>query len=146
MGCLSIAAKMEEKSVPPLSEFCVEDYLFESNVIQRMELLVLNTLEWKMGSITPFDFIHFFADKFNGVTADAFSTSVQVILVAMRDAKIMCHRASVTAAAAATLVVLGQGLTRDALEMKLSPLNSTHSFNIVSQHFLLVLLMNTCIY
>ncbi|KAL8461629.1 hypothetical protein ACS0TY_032925 [Phlomoides rotata] len=87
MGCLSITAKMEEKIVPPLSEFCAEDYLFESNVIQRMKLLVLNTLEWKMGSVTPFDFIHFFADKFYGeksVTADAFSRSVQVILVRMR--------------------------------------------------------------
>lgn len=88
MACLSLAAKLEEKIVPPLSEFCVEDYLFENSVIQRMELLVLNTLEWKMGAIAPFDFIRLFADKFcnddKSVAANAFSRTVKVVLGAMR--------------------------------------------------------------
>lgn len=63
MACLSLAAKMEEVKVPVLSEFCVEDYSFESNVIQRMELLVLVTLEWKMGSMSPFAYTRFFLEK-----------------------------------------------------------------------------------
>lgn len=57
---------MEECKVPALSEFPVQGYDFESNVIQRMELLVLNTLEWKMGSITPFAYLHYFINKFCG--------------------------------------------------------------------------------
>lgn len=52
--------------MPALSEFRVEDFDFESKVIQRMELLVLCTLEWKMGSITPFAFLHHFISKFCG--------------------------------------------------------------------------------
>ncbi|KAJ6419766.1 hypothetical protein OIU84_029810 [Salix udensis] len=43
VACLSLAAKMEERKAPPLSEFPVEDYCFGNKVIQRMELLVLNT-------------------------------------------------------------------------------------------------------
>lgn len=57
---------MEECKVPTLSEFPVQDYDFESKVIQRMELLVLNTLEWKMGSITPFAYLRYFINKFCG--------------------------------------------------------------------------------
>ncbi|KAI3460154.1 hypothetical protein Pfo_016817 [Paulownia fortunei] len=140
MACLSVAAKMEESTVPALSEFCVEDYNFESSVIQRMELMVLNTLEWKMGSVTPFAFIQFFANKFcdNSPPRDGVSRTVEVILGAMRDVKIMCHRPSVIAAAA-TLVVLDQGLTRDALQLKIGPLTSSRSFtieNIISCYYL----------
>lgn len=61
--CLSLAAKMEELKVPMLSEFLLEDYNFDSKAIQRMELLVLNTLEWRMCPITPFAFLHFFISK-----------------------------------------------------------------------------------
>lgn len=64
MACLSLAAKMEECKVPLLTEFPVEDYNFEGKVIQRMELLVLNTLEWKMSSITPLDYLSYFISKF----------------------------------------------------------------------------------
>ncbi|PIN20744.1 G1/S-specific cyclin D [Handroanthus impetiginosus] len=125
MGCLSLAAKMEESVVPQLSEFCLEDYNFESSVIQRMELLVLNALEWKMGSITPFYFIKFFANKFfdGSLPRNGVSRIVEVILATIRDVKIMCNKASVIAAAA-TLVVMYQDLTRDKLQLKLGPLIS----------------------
>ncbi|RVW57486.1 Cyclin-D5-1 [Vitis vinifera] len=48
VACLSLAAKMEELRVPNLSEFPVEGYYFDNKVIRRMELMVLETLEWKM--------------------------------------------------------------------------------------------------
>jgi cyclin D3 len=37
----------------------VEDtkYLFEAKTIQRMELLVLSTLKWKMHPVTPLSFL-----------------------------------------------------------------------------------------
>lgn len=63
MACLSIAAKIEERKVPPLSEFPVGDYEFENNVIQRMELLVLSTLGWKMSSVTPFAYLPYLVKK-----------------------------------------------------------------------------------
>lgn len=63
VACLSLAAKMEEYTVPGLSQFQLEDYCFESKVIQRMELLVLTTLEWDMAIITPFAFLPYFIPK-----------------------------------------------------------------------------------
>ncbi|KAK8558634.1 hypothetical protein V6N13_098281 [Hibiscus sabdariffa] len=57
--CLSLAAKVEETQVPLLLDLQVEetDYIFEAKTIQRMELLVLSTLKWKMHPITPLSFL-----------------------------------------------------------------------------------------
>ncbi|KAL4275973.1 hypothetical protein AHAS_Ahas20G0160700 [Arachis hypogaea] len=53
--CISLAAKVEETQVPLLLDLQVEDakYVFESKTIQRMELLILSTLNWKMHPVTP---------------------------------------------------------------------------------------------
>ena len=77
---------MEECRAPALSEFAVEEYNFESKVIQRMELLVLNTLEWRMGSITPFAFIHYFITKFcnQSPPPNVVSRTVQLTMAIMR--------------------------------------------------------------
>lgn len=64
VACLSLAAKMEELRVPALSEFRLEEYQFRSDIIQRMELLILNTLEWRMSSVTPFAYLSYFTAKF----------------------------------------------------------------------------------
>ncbi|TYH22821.1 hypothetical protein ES288_A04G160600v1 [Gossypium darwinii] len=57
--CLSLAAKVEETQVPLLLDLQVEDikYVFEAKTIQRMEILILTTLKWKMNPITPLSFI-----------------------------------------------------------------------------------------
>lgn len=65
VACLSLAAKMEEPKVPFLSELQTKDYQFESKVIQRMEIMVLTTLEWKMSSATPLCYLHYFIRKFH---------------------------------------------------------------------------------
>ena len=69
--------------MPALSEYCVDDYAFESNAIQRMELFVLNTLEWKMGSITPFSYLHYFITKFCGDSRpkELVSKAIELILL-----------------------------------------------------------------
>ncbi|XAR57762.1 hypothetical protein NMG60_11026014 [Bertholletia excelsa] len=60
VACLSLAAKVEETQVPLLLDLQVEEskYLFEPKTVQRMELLVLSTLEWKMNPVTPLSFVH----------------------------------------------------------------------------------------
>ncbi|WZY76526.1 hypothetical protein YC2023_022910 [Brassica napus] len=65
VACLSLAAKMEEVLVPHLFDFQVEGvkYIFEAKTIQRMELLVLSVLDWRLRSVTPFSFLSFFAYK-----------------------------------------------------------------------------------
>ncbi|KAK6923081.1 Cyclin, C-terminal domain [Dillenia turbinata] len=58
VACLSLAAKVEESHVPLLLDLQVGDckYLFEAKTIQRMELLVLSTLKWKMHPVTPLSY------------------------------------------------------------------------------------------
>ncbi|KAH6818900.1 CYCLIN D3 [Perilla frutescens var. frutescens] len=57
--CLSLAAKVEETDVPLLLDLQVEGtkYVFESKTIQRMELLVLSGLKWRMNPVTPVSFL-----------------------------------------------------------------------------------------
>ncbi|XP_044507703.1 cyclin-D3-1-like [Mangifera indica] len=57
--CLSLAAKVEETQVPLLLDLQVEEarYVFEAKAIQRMELLVLSALKWKMHLVTPLSFL-----------------------------------------------------------------------------------------
>jgi cyclin D3 len=57
--CISLAAKVEETQVPLLLDLQVQDtkYVFEAKTIQRMELLILSTLKWKMHPVTPHSFL-----------------------------------------------------------------------------------------
>ncbi|KAL0352057.1 UNVERIFIED_CONTAM: Cyclin-D3-3 [Sesamum calycinum] len=64
VACLSLAAKVEETEVPLLLDLQVESkYVFESKTIQRMEILVLSTLEWKMNPVTPLSFLDYIARR-----------------------------------------------------------------------------------
>ncbi|KAG2719776.1 hypothetical protein I3843_02G002300 [Carya illinoinensis] len=58
VACLSLAAKVEETQVPLLLDLQVEEskYAFDAKTIQRMELLVLSTLQWRMNPVTPISF------------------------------------------------------------------------------------------
>ncbi|KAK2985617.1 hypothetical protein RJ640_006880 [Escallonia rubra] len=124
VACLSLAAKMEECRVPALSDFPVEEFNFESNVMQRMELLVLNTLEWKMGSITPLAYIHYFLSKFckQLPRKNIVSIVVELIFATVRDTNLMGYRPSAIASAA-VLVALDRRLTRQDLELKINALS-----------------------
>ncbi|MBA0710912.1 hypothetical protein Golax_010166, partial [Gossypium laxum] len=61
VACLSLAAKVEETQVPLLLDLQVEEtrYVFEAKTIQRMEILVLSSLQWKMNPVTPFSFLDY---------------------------------------------------------------------------------------
>ncbi|KAL6013094.1 hypothetical protein ACLOJK_003584 [Asimina triloba] len=129
VACLSLAAKMEECRVPALSEFPVEDYEFENKVIQRMELLVLNTLEWRMSSVTPFAYLNYFFTKFSEKSRPKalISKAVELILATTEVVNLVNHRPSTIAAAAVLLtsdkmlskksVGFEMGLEKHKLEM-----------------------------
>lgn len=58
-------------------------FVFEAKTIQRMELLVLSRLKWKMQAITPFSFIDYFLSKITveqHIPSLFFSKSSQLIL------------------------------------------------------------------
>lgn len=64
IACISLAAKMKEIHFS-FSDFQRDEgFMFDPPAIQRMELLVLDALNWRMRSITPFSFITFFVSLF----------------------------------------------------------------------------------
>ncbi|CAN7040433.1 unnamed protein product [Brassica rapa subsp. trilocularis] len=105
VACLSLAAKMEEVLVPHLFDFQVEGvkYIFEAKTIQRMELLVLSVLDWRLRSVTPFSFLSFFAYKIDpqGTSLGFFlSHATKIILSNIKEASFLEYRPSSIAAAA----------------------------------------------
>ncbi|MCO5569688.1 hypothetical protein L7F22_028481 [Adiantum nelumboides] len=104
VACLSLAAKMEEVEVPLLLELQVApDCLFESQTIQRMELLLLSTLEWRVSSVTPFSYVDYFLCKcslFGSTGRVMVLRTSELILCAMEDLRFLSFQSSCVAAAA----------------------------------------------
>ncbi|KAL0343500.1 UNVERIFIED_CONTAM: Cyclin-D5-3 [Sesamum angustifolium] len=121
VACLSLAAKMEECEVPALSEYRVEEYNFKGNVIQRMELLVLNTLEWKMSCATPFAYLNYFTAKFCGEFRH--KELVTSSRISLGKINVVEQRPSIIAAAA-VLAAYDYQLTRKRLEIKMNAVPS----------------------
>jgi len=65
VACLSLAAKMEESRVPLLPELQLFEpkFAFDWETIQRMEVLVMSNLKWRLRSVTPYDYLHYFITK-----------------------------------------------------------------------------------
>ncbi|MQM17589.1 hypothetical protein Taro_050561 [Colocasia esculenta] len=103
--CLSLAVKMEETLVPSLLDLQVEDarFVFEPRTIQRMELLVLDALDWRLRSITPFTFLGFFAcraDPSKAYTRCMVSRATHIILDTVEEVEFLDLCPSAMAAAA----------------------------------------------
>ncbi|KAJ9166495.1 hypothetical protein P3X46_021242 [Hevea brasiliensis] len=118
VACLSIAAKMEETEVPLSLDLQVGEskIVFEARTIQRMELLVLSTLSWRMQAITPFSFIGHFLNKINNDETPPRSLilqSIQLILCTVKGIEFLEFRPSEIAAAVA-IAIVGEIKTVDA--------------------------------
>ncbi|XP_047958505.1 cyclin-D1-1-like [Salvia hispanica] len=105
VACLSLAAKMEERLVPCLLDLQVEDpkFSFEARTIQRMELLVLSVLDWRLRSISPFCYLPFFALKIDpsGTYTDFLTTRAkEIIFSTFEETSFLGCRPSCIAAAA----------------------------------------------
>ncbi|XP_031478844.1 cyclin-D5-2-like isoform X1 [Nymphaea colorata] len=125
IACLSLAAKMEECRIPPLPEFQGVDYGFSSDIIQRMELLVLNTLEWRLYSVTPFCYLNYFITKF-GIKSKRDTSMCRAIDLILGIVEVMNtteHRPS-TIAAAAVLASSGQKFSRKAMDLKMGSVSA----------------------
>ncbi|KAL1822168.1 hypothetical protein ACET3Z_008946 [Daucus carota] len=102
--CLSIAAKMEEVDVPLLLDFQVEEpaYVFEAKTIQRMEVLVLSTLEWKMNPVTPLSFLDCMTRKLglkSYIRWEFHKKCESLLLSIIGDCRFICYLPSVIATA-----------------------------------------------
>ncbi|KAF5195477.1 Cyclin-d4-1 [Thalictrum thalictroides] len=113
VACLSLAAKMEENEVPQSLDLQLAGepkFVFEASTIQRMELLVLSTLEWRMQTVTPFSFIDYFLYKINDNQTPSIlyiSQSVELILTVTNGIEFLGFKPSEVAAAVA-ISVLGE--------------------------------------
>lgn len=125
VACLSLAAKMEECKAPTLSDYHVDDYNFEGRVIQRMELLVLNSLEWKMSLITPFAYLHYFTTKLCGECSHEklVNRAVELIFAIIKEINVVKNRPSIIAASA-VLAAYDYQLTKKILEIKVNTISS----------------------
>ncbi|KAJ0233406.1 Cyclin-D2-1 [Hirschfeldia incana] len=109
VSCLSLAAKMEESDVPQTVELQVGDpkFVFEAKTVKRMELLVLNTLNWRLQALTPFSFIDHFIYKTNcHVSENLIFRASQFILNTTKAIEFLDFRPSEIAAAAAVSVAI----------------------------------------
>ncbi|KAA8545764.1 hypothetical protein F0562_020785 [Nyssa sinensis] len=108
VACLSLAAKMEEPHVPLLLDLQVLEpsFVFEPKTVLRMELLVMAILDWRLRSVTPFDYLDFFMSKLpsSGSKPDLFGrvfyTSSDLIVNATRVIDFLAFPPSIVAAAA----------------------------------------------
>ncbi|KAG0465818.1 hypothetical protein HPP92_019982 [Vanilla planifolia] len=131
IACLSLAAKMEEYSPPLLSDYIFGDYRFSCKVIQRMELLVLDALEWRLCSITPFAYLGSFAKKFNfgHSSKSLFSRAIWCIFVSLEVIHLTDYPSSALAAAA-ILAASDDGLTKKILQSKISTISLSEPLEI----------------
>ncbi|OIT28667.1 PREDICTED: cyclin-D2-1-like [Nicotiana attenuata] len=111
IACLSLAAKMEETIVPLSLDLQTKEarFVFEARTIQRMELLILSTLKWRMHAITPFTFIDYFIKKINGdqiASRSLITKAVKVILRTLKGIHFLEFKHSEIAAAVAISVVV----------------------------------------
>ncbi|KAI5655252.1 hypothetical protein M9H77_32439 [Catharanthus roseus] len=104
VACLSLAAKVEETQVPLLLDLQVEEskYVFEAKTIQRMEILVLSTLQWKMNPVTSLSFVDFVMRRLglkNHLCWEFLRRCECLLLSVISDCRFMCYLPSVMATA-----------------------------------------------
>ncbi|XP_006659503.2 cyclin-D4-2-like [Oryza brachyantha] len=119
VACLSIAAKMEETAVPESLDLQIGEarFVFEAKTIQRMELLVLSTLNWRMQAVTPFSYIDYFLRKLNGGNAAPRSWLVQswelILCIATGTGFLVFRPSEIAAAVTATVAAGVTGVVED---------------------------------
>ncbi|KAK3146738.1 hypothetical protein QOZ80_3BG0271090 [Eleusine coracana subsp. coracana] len=126
VACVSLAAKMEEYRAPALSEFGsgADGYDFCCVSIRRMELLVLSTLDWRLGDVTPFDYLPCLCSRLRrssnggGGGGTVAAKAAALIFSITEAASVLDYRPS-TVAAAAVLAATHGSLTKEALEAKM---------------------------
>ncbi|TKY63314.1 Cyclin-D7-1 protein [Spatholobus suberectus] len=99
IACLSIAIKFNEMSSLSLHEIQVEglDYSFQSNVILKMELIILKALGWRLNSVTSYSFVEMLDVDFleNHLYEKLISRVTELLVQATLDQKMLEFRPSI---------------------------------------------------
>ncbi|RDX90279.1 Cyclin-D3-2, partial [Mucuna pruriens] len=101
VACVSLAAKVEETRVPLLFDFQLEEskFVFEAKTIQRMELLLLSTLQWKMNPVTPISFFQHILTTLRLKNSNFLCRCERLLLSVIADSRVMSYLPSTLAAA-----------------------------------------------
>ncbi|XVE87912.1 hypothetical protein DITRI_Ditri19aG0026500 [Diplodiscus trichospermus] len=107
IACISLAAKMLEIHFSPSDFQRGERFIFDAQAIERMELLILDALNWRMRSITPFSFISFFISLFEltdpPLTQALKDRATAIIFQACNEINILQYKPSTIAASSLLL-------------------------------------------
>ncbi|KAK7412256.1 hypothetical protein VNO78_03707 [Psophocarpus tetragonolobus] len=103
ISCLSLASKMKNTTLS-VFDMQKEGCNFKAQSIQKMELLILGALKWRMRSITPFSFLHFFISlaeiKDQRLKQALKERASEIIFNAQIDNKFLVYKPSTIAATA----------------------------------------------
>ncbi|KAL3848925.1 hypothetical protein ACJIZ3_010807 [Penstemon smallii] len=103
ISCISLALKMR-KTECSVSDLQDGGLIFDSLTIERMEMLILGALKWRMRSINPFSFINFFIPFFkfkdNASIQALKNRATEIILKAQNDIKLLEFKPSIVSATA----------------------------------------------
>lgn len=114
ISCLSLAAKMQRVAAFSIASIQGdEEFPFDAATVQRMERLVLDTLDWRVRSVTPLAFLGFYLTAcyppplHSPQVAAVKARAVDLLLLAQPEVKMAEFSPSV-AAAAALLAAAGE--------------------------------------
>ncbi|KAL2348363.1 hypothetical protein Fmac_002363 [Flemingia macrophylla] len=102
LACASLAAKLHQTHVPLLFDLQEEEseFVFEAKTIQRMELLVLSTLQWRMNPVTPISFFQHILTTLPLINPrDFLCRCERLLLSVIADSRVMSYLPSTLAAA-----------------------------------------------
>ncbi|KAM0057870.1 putative cyclin domain-containing protein [Helianthus debilis subsp. tardiflorus] len=111
VACLSLASKVEEIQAPLPTDLQVEGakFVFESKTIMKMELLVLDSLEWKMNPVTPLSFSDYIMRRLGLVAhwrhSEFVRRSERIVLAVINDSRSLLYHPSVIATATMSVVI-----------------------------------------
>ncbi|XP_068317143.1 putative cyclin-D7-1 [Pyrus communis] len=106
IACLSIASKFSDTYNPSLLEIQMEDleHSFEPSTIQRVEMMVLNALGWRLASTTAYSYLELFSWFLDSLKPQLHEEIIallnNLLLRAISDSKFLDYRPSVVAISA----------------------------------------------
>ncbi|XP_062087370.1 putative cyclin-D6-1 [Humulus lupulus] len=104
IGCLSLASKMKNSPFSVSDIHREEGLVFDAQTVHKMELLILDTLSWRMRSITPFSFFSFFISFIeindSPLTQALKDRASDIIFCSQNDMKFLEYKPSIIAASA----------------------------------------------
>ncbi|KAG5042491.1 putative cyclin-D7-1 [Glycine max] len=143
IACLSIAIKFNEMSALSLHEIQVEnlDYSFQSNVILKMELILLKVLGWRLNSVTSFSFVEMLSVGFlePHLHEKFISRVIDLLIQATLDQKMLEFRPSIVGISAlwCTLDQLFPPKSDTYIAYIMSILNQSQKDDIIKCHKLM---------